>query len=98
MVIAKGLPRLQQVCGFVQNRHFAAYLDSLRPLAQAIENLSPEGDEHPNPEYPWEQNGAIAVPVEYHFSDLDLADPKIIKFLRFIADCFTLVSEQTSLR
>lgn len=71
---------------------YVAYLDGLRDLAQKIEDLSPDGGDHPNPEYPWEQNGSIIVPVSYAFPDLDLRQQsaKMAKLLKFIAACFTL--------
>ena len=96
--IAVYRPDIQQACGFTRNRPFIAYLESLRPLAYAIENLSPEGDDHPNPEYPWEQRGDIHAPFEYPFLELDLRQQsvKMSKLLQFIADCFTLVLEDTS--
>ncbi|MBV9849685.1 MAG: hypothetical protein JO250_08350 [Armatimonadetes bacterium] len=92
LIIAKGSPDLQKACGFTQRRVFAAYLDSLRDLAQDVENLSPEGNDHPNPEYPWEQAGVVISPLAYPFSNLDLyqQSPKMAKLLKFIADCFTV--------
>lgn len=85
-------PDLQWACGCVNVSQFGAYLDGLRDLAQRIEDLSPEGDDHPNPEYPWEQNGLIIAPISYPFPDLDLRQQsaKMTKLLKFIAACFTL--------
>ena len=39
--------------GFKSYSAFTAFINSLLPLASAIEGLSPEGGNHPNPEYPW---------------------------------------------
>lgn len=83
---------LQSACGFTDVRQYSMYLDGLCDLAQRVENLSPEGDDHPNPEYPWEQNGVVIVPLTYPFPDLDLRQqsPKMAKLLKFIASCFTV--------
>ena len=89
---ARYRPEIQRACGFTQQRPFIAYLNSLTDFAQAVEDLSPEGGDHPNPEYPWEQNGLILSPLTHPFLDLDLRQqtPKMAKFLKFIADCFTV--------
>jgi hypothetical protein len=89
--VAKCLREIRRACGFRQAGQFIAYVDSLRPLAQAVEDLSPEGGDHPNPEYPWEVNGVVVCPTEYAFPALDLGSPKMIKLLRFIDDCFTIL-------
>lgn len=89
---AKLNPDLQRACGFTNVRQYTMYLEGLRDLAQKVEDLSPEGDDHPNPEYPWEQNGVIIVPITYPFPGLDLRQqsPKMAKLLKFIAACFTV--------
>ena len=63
---------------------------SLLDTAQNVENLSPDGGDHPNPEYPWEVKGIILLPTEYAFIGLELESPKMVKLLEFIADCFAL--------
>ena len=85
-------PDLQRACGCVNVSQYTAYLDGLRDLAQKIEDLSPDGGDHPNPEYPWEQNGSIVVPASCAFPDLDLRQQsaKMEKLLKFIAACFAL--------
>ena len=77
VVFAKQDIAIRQACGF--NRHvvYTAYINSLMPLAAEIENLSPEGFDHPNPEYPWEAGGIILVPVEHAFANLDFEKPAI---------------------
>lgn len=77
-------PNLQRACGFTNVAQYSKYLEGLRDLAQKVEDLSPEGDDHPNPEYPWEQGGLIFVPMAYPFSDLDLRrqSPKMVKLLK----------------
>ena len=79
---------LQSICGYKRETQFAAYIASLLPLAAEIENLSPEGFDHPNPEYPWEAGGMIFVPVEFDFAALDFAGQSMKKMLEFIENCF----------
>lgn len=57
-----------------------------KPLAEAIQNLSPEGDAHPNPEYPWDDTqGSVVSPLDYSFGELDTrANPKMMEMLTFI--------------
>ncbi len=88
--ISKSRPEFRAASRFTQARQFAKYVDSFANTAQKVEDLSPEGDDHPNPEYPWEENGIILLPTEYAFGDLALENPKMIKLLQFIDDCFTL--------
>ncbi len=91
LTVAKGRREIKAASRFTRSEQFIAYMDSLRPLAQAVENLSPEGGDHPNPEYPWEANGVIIAPTEYAFSELDFRSPKMQKLLAFIADCFSVI-------
>lgn len=83
---------LQMTCGCVNINQYRAYLAGLHNLAKAIENLSPDGPDHPNPEYPWMFQGVIYVPDSYNFSgdELDLLrqSPRMVKMLKFIAACF----------
>ena len=69
---AKNRPNLRRVCGFENGVAFAAYVNGLRPTAVAIETLSPEGEPHPNPEYPWEVSGKIITPLEHDFPGLKI--------------------------
>ena len=86
---ARGNDRLRRECGSNSPRQFAAYLNSLMPLSSAIEDLAPAGDrDRPNPEYPWEENGAVIAPAEFAFTALDFKNPKMIKMLQFIENCF----------
>lgn len=55
-----------------------------------VEDLSPDGEDHPNPEYLWGTNGTIVIPLEYPFTDLTLDGPKMVKLLQFIEDCFAV--------
>ncbi len=90
MRVSKTRPEFQAACRFKQSRQFTAYVDSLLSIAQKVEDLSPEGEDHPNPEYPWEINGVIVIPSEYHFSDMAIENPKMIKLLQFVDDCFEI--------
>ena len=88
--VARTRPEFQAACRFKQSSQFTAYVDSLLGVAQQVEDLSPEGEDHPNPEYPWEIKGAIVIPKEYHFREMALDNPKMMKLLQFIDDCFTV--------
>ena len=94
MRLAKGRPEIRRACGFSQkpSSMFAAYVDGLLPLAQAVEGLSPEGGDHPNPEYPWEQGGLIASPLSHPFADFDLKQQsrKMVQFLELVEACFRI--------
>ena len=92
---AKVRANLQQICGFPRTPVFANYLDGLRSIALAIENLSPEGEPHPNPEYPWEVNGKIVTPLEYDFPGLKLTDLKIRRMLLFLGKCYELIERES---
>ena len=83
-------PRVRRASHFAQRGQFAAYANSLLPLAQSIEDLSPEGDDHPNPEYPWEQNGQVVSPLEHDWRGLSLQSVPMLKLLQFLDDCFLL--------
>jgi hypothetical protein len=88
--VAKGLPEFRIACGFHQADQFRRYMESLQPLAQAVENLSPDGGDHPNPEYPWESSGTIIAPMEHSFAGFSLQSPAMLKLLTFIETCFKL--------
>ena len=90
MRAARTRPEFQAASGFTRSSQFIAYVDSLLDIAQRIEDLSPEGIDHPNPEYPWETNGMIVIPLEYPFAELTLDGPKMVKLLQFIDDCFAI--------
>ena len=90
MRASKARLEFQTASRFTRSSQFIAYVDSLLDIAQRIEDLSPDGEDHPNPEYPWETNGMIVIPLEYPFTELALDGPKIIKLLQFIDDCFTV--------
>ena len=83
-------PAVREVAGMAHRDQFRAFLRGLEALAQAIENLSPEGPDHPNPEYPWEASGTIISPLDHTFVELNLASPKMGKMLRFVEQCLTL--------
>ena len=78
---------LIQLSNFHSHRQYKAFIIGLLPLVQQIEDLSPEGDPHPNPEYPWMANGIVHSPVEYEFSDLRLTGIRMKKLLSFLDIC-----------
>ncbi len=83
---------LQAVCGFSGNRQaYQRFLREFTSEAESIENLSPEGDDHPNPEYPWESGGTIYSPTDYDFIHLDtINNPKVRKLIGFLQKCLEL--------
>ena len=88
--IADRRPDLRVASHFTKRSQFAAYIASLLETAKKVESLSPDGEDHSNPEYPWEEKGVIMLPTEYPFADLDLRSRKMVKLLQFIDDCFTV--------
>ena len=95
MRLAKSDARLQRACEFANKSSFHRYVDSLIPLAQQIEQLSPDlAGNGPNPEYPWETHDGVIAPIEYAFDGLDLkliTNARLRKLLDFIARCFQIV-------
>jgi hypothetical protein len=51
--LAGGRPEFRAASHFTQAGAFVAYVTSLLDTAQNVENLSPDGGDHANPEYPW---------------------------------------------
>ena len=92
---AKNRSDLRRVCNFSSVSAFTAYINGLRPTAEAIENLSPEGEPHPNPEYPWEVNGRIITPLSYDFPGLRPSDRKMQNMLTFLESCFELIEQES---
>jgi hypothetical protein len=91
-------PALRRVCDCKPDQ-MEAYVNSLLPIAAAVEDLVPVGDQdRPNPEYPWQAGANIFVPVSHAFSDFDpKTNPKMRKLLVFIEKCFQLISEESTL-
>ena len=85
--ISKGRPDLRRDLGFQNNSTFRAYIDSLLPLAEKIENLVPEGNHlnKPNSEYPW-SNGHVLSPLDYNFKTICGNVPNMNKFKTLIAN------------
>lgn len=70
---------------------FRSYIDGLLPLAREIERLAPVGGaDRPNPEYPWEEHGAVISPLHHHYPALGWQQPRMAKMLRFIDTCLSL--------
>ena len=88
--LAEKRPDFRRASKFTSASQFTAYTASLFDIAQKVEDLSPDGGDHPNPEYPWESQGVIVLPSEYPFADLNTQSRKMVKLLEFIDDCFTL--------
>lgn len=89
--VAKVRPEVRRICGFEGKAdQFTAYVNSLLPLAGDIQSLSPEGEDHPNPEYPWMIHGIIYSPAEFAFDNFQFTHPKMTKMIEFIANCFQI--------
>jgi len=89
--VAQLQPEIRAACGFKDGRQFRAFIDSLLPVVAAIEDLSPEGDVHPNPEYPWFANLQVHSPLDHPFLELNPSSPRMIKLLQFINACFSIL-------
>ncbi len=86
---------LQGICGIGDKKSYIAYIQALSPLAQTIEDLSPEGTPHANPEYPWEVGGKIEIPSEFDFPSINLSEIKMQKMLIFLSCCFKLIERES---
>ena len=75
---------------------YRSYLREMTPLAETIQNLSPEGDDHPNPEYPWQDTqGNVISPLDYPFAGLDTrGNPKMQKLLYFVEACLEIARQE----
>jgi hypothetical protein len=88
--IIKGRPDIRQQLGFGSTAVFAQYVDSLLPLAEAIEGLVPSaaGTTKPNPEYPWEDpaSGEVTVPAQFAFPSFDPTNPRMARMMKLVGD------------
>ena len=88
--VAKGMTGIRRQLR-METHHVAylAFLRAVEPLALQVQNLSPEGDHRPNPEYPWQDDtGQVLSPLDYPFSDLQpTRNVNLQKLLRFIEAC-----------
>ena len=83
------MPWFRRACG-MNVRQLESYIDGLLPLAHQIEKLAPIGGGHrPNPEYPWEEHGAVISPLNYDYRFLGWGQPRMAKMLHFIAKCLS---------
>ena len=64
-------------------------LGGLLPLTEQLQALSPEGDDHPNPEYPWrDAKNEIQVPHADDFGELNLdRNPQAKRLADFLQRC-----------
>jgi hypothetical protein len=94
----------RRACKMKTKDAFRAYLQSLEPMAQDIEDLAPEATQRRlNPEYPWKSKiedpqkpghwiEVVHVPAEYSFSNL-VSHPKMIKMKKFLEAIFPVVQQ-----
>lgn len=75
---------------------YKQYRKGLSGLALKLENLSPEGGHHPNPEYPWMDNaGQIQSPLSHPFPEFDpRTNPKMERLLTFVRICFAIIGDE----
>ncbi len=69
---------------------------TVKPLAEAVENLSPEGEDHPNPEYPWmDTSGNVTSPLDHSFRELSpRTNPEILRLLYFVEACLGVAGDE----
>jgi len=81
-------PRIQRRYG-LDKKPFCEMVRCLLPIAQEIENLSPDLSTGPNPEYPWKAGSDVYVPVNYRFPEITVhrAD-NFNRLLKFLDVCF----------
>ena len=90
----KALPDFQRKLGYQnKNSTYYAYIDSLLPIAQHIEDLAPEGKKlnKPNPEYPWRQGKLIKAPIEYNFPEVYEQQIQFNKLIELINKLLTIL-------
>lgn len=88
---SKSFRQIRSASGIRDDRQFRAYIAGLLSTAHELENLAPVGDvDKPNPEYPWESSGQVISPLDYPFGSLQLADPKMVRLLKFIDMCLKI--------
>ncbi|HVS70412.1 MAG TPA: hypothetical protein VHQ47_04070 [Phycisphaerae bacterium] len=79
------LPHMWRRLGFKDDAHFAAFINSLLPLAGRVERLAPAfaGKRNPNAEYPWAPaSGQHAIaPADFTFPEFDPRNPQVAKLL-----------------
>ena len=86
-------PRIRDAFG-MGRRQFREFTVSLLAKAHEVENLAAAGDvDKPNPEYPWQENGAVVAPVDYPFPGLSLTSTQMVKLLRLIDVCMAMADE-----
>jgi hypothetical protein len=83
-------PEIRRALGYDRRTQFAAVINGILPQAQLVEDLSPEGPDHPNPEYPWESGGSIISPLDYRFPGLHFENTRMIKLMKFLERCFEI--------
>ena len=90
----KGQPDFQRKLGYKnKNSAYDAYIDSLVPLAQSIEQLAPEGKQlnKPNPEYPWKSGIQVLAPLHYEFKNIYDQESQLNKLIDLIRQLLTVV-------
>lgn len=83
--IASG-SEIRKAFGIDPRRAFKAHVESMLPLAEALERLAPAlAGDGPNPEYPWPRHNPVIAPVNHSFALWQmLQTPKGRRFLQFL--------------
>ena len=84
---SKDFSHLRQQMGYHHNyMAYCGYINSVIPIAEAIENLAPSGQNlsHPNPEYPFDTDKGIISPVKYEFKEIELNKQYFLAFDKLI--------------
>jgi hypothetical protein len=94
--VIKGREDIRRMLGYPNRESYRAYIDSLLPLAQRIQDLAPAiaGFTRPNPEYPWRTPAApeVSAPCEFTFNDFDPRRPDMAKFVKLLNDLARIAS------
>ena len=61
--------RIAKLLGFFKASAFKSWINTVAPLAHALEHLAPAlaGDSGPNPEYPWPRMAPLHTPASFEF-------------------------------
>jgi hypothetical protein len=74
---------------------FHAYMRELLQTASQVESLSPEGPDHPNPEYPWADRDTVVSPLAHEFTGMDSRrSARMRQLLGFLNKCIELPALQ----
>ena len=104
---AKSSRRLFAQSGFINQKQYEAYVESIRPIALMAEELAPDiCPPEMNPEYPWAvptqtpggkrlPGDEVIAPAEHLFPAFDFKrNPRFPKFFEFLGSCMKYLQEE----